>query len=594
MKKNNTKVMNAMETFVRLSIAMNDPEHSYVRFVTKWPELVLRVESQRSGDYITSAFRKFLRDLFALADFLRITYMECLVFVAIYALEIRTSQPVDWRSICVFLRKDVVNDLSLRNHLANLLKKGVVCCENERKELAFKRYKVSNAVEEAMQDNKFPRKKKAQKKESNKALEVADIYFFCHKVACKLREEDFFGSMIVTTEGVQWLEEFENQNDNLPMVKELKSLTADIRERLTFYDMCNDFLNVSCRKTRLYGSLSVIYDYSSAAMKTLNIFLSGQHPLQTGGLVELCESQKKGESAARLTEKGRRLFLGDDYNLFPVGENPESDNNLLRPCDIEGKQLFFGGKTRMQLLDLQNGLMDDKLRELQERLGQKSMCKGVSVLMYGVPGTGKTESVRQLAKKTGRSLMQVDIASCRSKWYGESEQLLKGVFDTYRKLCQQEPLKPILLFNEADALFSKRRDADDSLGNGIRVENTLQNILLEEMERLDGILIATTNLPTSFDDAFSRRFLFKVQFEKPGPEEKKGMWKDTLSWLGEDDALWLAQRYDLSGGEIDNVVRKAEMEEVLRGNCPELKTLSEWCSEERFTRAESPKIGYVA
>ena len=589
MKKNSRKVMNAMETFVSLSATLTNPKYS-VSFVTA-PECVLRDIEQ---NHPSSAVGKFCRELFALADFLRITYMECLLFVAIYTLELRKSQSVDWKSICMFLKKDEVNNLFLRNHLATLVKKGVICCENEKSELAFKRYKVSNDVEEALQDNKFPRKKKAKKTESNKALESSDVYYFCHKVAGELHNENHFWTVIDGSKGIQWFEEFENQNGALSMVKELKSLTADIRERLSFYDMCDDFLNYSHRKTQLYHSLKDIYDYSATAMKTMNIFLSGRHPLQTGGLVELCERREDGELEARLTEKGRRLFLGDDYDLFPVGENPESDHALLRPFDIEGKQLFFGGRTKEQMQDLKDILMDDKLRELQERLRQKSMCKGVSVLMYGAPGTGKTESVRQLAKMTGRSLLQVDIASCRSKWYGESEQLLKGVFDTYRKLCRQEPLKPILLFNEADALFSTRRDADDSLGSGIRVDNTLQNILLEEMERLDGILIATTNLPTSFDDAFSRRFLFKVQFEKPGPKEKKGMWMNKLSWLGEDDALWLAQRYDLSGGEIDNVVRKAEMEEVLNGSHPGPETLAEWCREEKFTRSEGTRIGYVA
>ena len=593
MTNNNGTVMNAMETFSCVSslLTYND-ERAYARKILVMPETNLRDMSQETGDRDPDS--GFLRNFFALADFLHISCQECLVFVAIYTIQLRRNQPVNWNEICDSLHLDVVKDLPVRKNIARLVKSGVVRCENDKAELAFRRYKVSNDIEESMQDNKLRRKSMAQKEVRKEEPETPDVYFFCHKVACELHNENSLVKMTGKSEGVQWFEEFEGRNSDLPLVKELTFLTNDIHERLTFYDMCNDYLNYSCRKTRLYRSLRAIYDYSSTAMKTLNVFLSGHHTLQTGGLVELCKSPNGKELAARLTEKGRRLFLGDDYDLFPTGEKKESDDILLRPWNIEGKLLFFGGKTREQLADLRDSLMDDKLRELQERLGQKSLSKGVSVLMYGAPGTGKTETVRQLAKMTGRSLMQVDISSCRSKWHGESERLLKGVFDTYRKLCQQEPLMPILLFNEADAIFGRRRDADASLGNGIRVDNTLQNILLEEMERLDGILIATTNLPASFDDAFSRRFLFKVQFEKPGPKEKEGMWMNKLPWLGEDDALWLAERYDLSGGEIDNVVRKAELEDVLNGSRPALKTLAEWCSEEKLSRSEGTRIGYVA
>ena len=585
--------MNAMETFSCVSslLTCND-ESAYARKILVMPETNLRDMSQETGDKDPDS--GFLRNFFALADFLNISYLECLVFVAIYTIQLRRNQPVNWNEICDSLHLDVVKDLPVRKNIATLVKSGVVRCENDKAELAFRRYKVSNDIEESMQDNKLHRKSKALKDLRKEKSETPDIYFFCHKVACELHNENSLVKMTGKSEGVQWFEDFENRNSDLPMVKELKSLTADINERLTFYDMCNDYLNYSCRKTQLYRSLRAIYAYSSTAMKTLNVFLSGQHPLQTGGLVEIYESPNSRDLTARLTEKGRRLFLGDDFHLFPTGEKTESDDILLRPWNIKGKLLFFGGKTREQLADLRDSLMDDKLRELQERLEKKSLSKGVSVLMYGAPGTGKTETVRQLAKMTGRSLMQVDISSCRSKWHGESERLLKGVFDVYRILCQQEPLKPILLFNEADALFGRRRDVDESLGSCIRVENTLQNILLEEMERLDGILIATTNLPESFDDAFSRRFLFKVQFEKPGPREKKGMWMNKLPWLGEDDALWLAERYDLSGGEIDNVVRKAEMEEVLSGSRPEPEALAEWCNEEKLSRPEGTRIGYVA
>lgn len=158
-------------------------------------------------------------------------------------------------------------------------------------------------------------------------------------------------------------------------------------------------------------------------------------------------------------------------------------------------------------------------------------------------------------------------------------------------MCEKEERKPILLFNEADALFSKRRDTNS--GNCAQTENALQNILLEEMENLDGILIATTNLSTNFDSAFERRFLFKVNFGKPDTAAKKAIWHNKLSWLSEEDAVKLAEKYDLSGGEIDNIVRKTLMEEVLHGQRPTLATLESWCKGEKLNQKTCGTIGFV-
>ena len=90
-------------------------------------------------------------------------------------------------------------------------------------------------------------------------------------------------------------------------------------------------------------------------------------------------------------------------------------------------------------------------------------------------------------------------------WYGESEKIVKGIFTRYKRMCKRSSVKPILLFNEADAILSKRHNMDGGRSTD-QTENTIQNIILEEMEKLDGILIATTNLADNLDKAFERRF----------------------------------------------------------------------------------------
>ena len=176
-------------------------------------------------------------------------------------------------------------------------------------------------------------------------------------------------------------------------------------------------------------------------------------------------------------------------------------------------------------------------------------------------------------------------------WYGESEKIVKEIFNRYRKLCKRSKLKPILLFNEADAIFSKRRDI--SSGNSVdQTENTIQNILLEEMEKLEGILIATTNLSDNLDKAFERRFLFKIHFSKPSVEVKCNIWLNKMPALNHNDAMQLASLYDFSGGEIDNVVRKYTMMEIIDGETPSFETIQKLCNEEKINLPYK-KIGFA-
>jgi SpoVK/Ycf46/Vps4 family AAA+-type ATPase len=111
------------------------------------------------------------------------------------------------------------------------------------------------------------------------------------------------------------------------------------------------------------------------------------------------------------------------------------------------------------------------------------------------------------------------------------------------------------------------------------------------MENLDGILIATTNLTENLDKAFERRFLFKIRFDKPTLEAKTNIWRDKMPTLSETDATKLASSYDFSGGEIDNIVRKALMQEVISGEAPTIDDLQKLCSEEKIDK-HNMRIGF--
>jgi SpoVK/Ycf46/Vps4 family AAA+-type ATPase len=215
---------------------------------------------------------------------------------------------------------------------------------------------------------------------------------------------------------------------------------------------------------------------------------------------------------------------------------------------------------------------------------------GFTCLFYGAPGTGKTESVLQLARETGRDIMQVDISSVRTKWYGETEKLVKKVFTDYKDFVVQSEKTPILLFNEADGILSVRSELGADSTSCTKTENAIQNILLQEMETFDGILIATTNLTNNLDAAFERRFLYKIKFEKPDLEAKSAIWRSLMPSLTKDDALILASEYDFSGGEISNIARKCFINELLFKQTTSLEQIKAICSQEKLTKRT--KIGF--
>ncbi|MBR5753010.1 MAG: ATP-binding protein, partial [Clostridia bacterium] len=216
------------------------------------------------------------------------------------------------------------------------------------------------------------------------------------------------------------------------------------------------------------------------------------------------------------------------------------------------------------------------------------------VLFAGGAGCGKTAGAYELARRTGRDIFAVDMSELKSKWVGDSEKIVKGVFTTYREMCRTRELAPILLFNEADAIFSKRMEnPQDSVD---QMMNAIQNICLEAIENLDGILIATTNLASNFcDEAFARRFLFKVEFGKPEPGTRAKIWKSMLGDISGEDALVLATRYDFSGGNIENVARKAAVGYVLSGKKAGLDELVKYCDEETLSSKKTGRrIGFNA
>lgn len=272
---------------------------------------------------------------------------------------------------------------------------------------------------------------------------------------------------------------------------------------------------------------------------------------------------------------------------------PQKDESrlLLHPDKIDLKTLIYNPKEAEQIEELSSILGEEYFRDVQTRLKESGMRTGFCCLFYGSPGTGKTETVYQLAKQTGRAIFSINVEQIMNCYVGESEKNIKRAFNRYRNLCESERLAPILLFNEADAIFGKRSTNVQASVDQMR--NSIQNIILQEMETLEGILIATTNLTSNLDKAFERRFLYKIEFQRPTFSARSQIWQAMLGGLGKEEAQTLAEEFDFSGGQIENIVRKHTVKAILSGESKiELEMLRSVCQQELITKGQHNKVGF--
>ena len=319
------------------------------------------------------------------------------------------------------------------------------------------------------------------------------------------------------------------------------------------------------------------------------------HPFVQDGYIELRNQAgqvQQGEWV--LSHEGWLAMLGSQEevdSIVPKEDEDENINMLTSYKQLAQRPLYFSGKTEEQVQTLTKLLNEEQLAKVRQALKAHKMPLGFCCLFYGTPGTGKTELVQQLAIATQRDLFQVNIATLRDKYVGESEKQLKRIFDKYRSLVKTQEHAPILFFNEADAIFGNRME--NTQRSVDKMENALQNIILQEMEVLDGIMICTTNLTSCLDKAFDRRFIYKVEFDKPTHQARKLIWQSMLSSLNDKQATELANRFDFSGGQIQNISRKQVINAIFSGKEElDYDQIKLDCQSESISRNSRGKVGF--
>jgi len=410
--------------------------------------------------------------------------------------------------------------------------------------------------------------------------------FFCQlEVIFEMADNDELNEKAMLLE----IETLLEANAHLNFVTKVKSYGFDENDQALLLCFCHLFVNNSDDEVRFHN-YRYLYESKFDAIRTRDELQNGTHSLMTNGFVEYSFSDGfQNKEAFKLTEMRKREMLAE-LNLPSLSaESPKQD--VIRQKNIVKKELFYPTKVEVQVTDLQQLLVQKNFRHIQQRMKKKGMRCGFACLFYGAPGTGKTETAMQLARMTGRDVMLIDIPKIRSCWVGETEKNIKGVFDRYRSLVKDSKLAPILLFNEADAIIGIRKEGAERSVD--KMENTMQNIILQEMETLNGIMIATTNLTQNMDKAFERRFLYKIEFEKPDSEVRQKIWSSMLPDLSVSTTQVLAQQYPFSGGQIENVSRRFTIESILHGDPKdEVSSLRKYCECETIVRQDNKKIGF--
>jgi len=286
---------------------------------------------------------------------------------------------------------------------------------------------------------------------------------------------------------------------------------------------------------------------------------SESHALIKAGLVCI-ESSTDSDFLLRFTASNPKPIEKRYTRIHDFSEPVQSPVQKIQHAELTPKCLFLNPHAEETLNDLKRLTRKSAFARFNKQMVQAGEAPGLTVLLYGPPGTGKTETIKQWARETKRDLVFFDVAQQRDKWYGQSEKNLDSVFTEYRQMLKEQAHAPILVFNEADAVFQQRDSFD---GNLMATENAMQTILLQHLEQFHGILVATTNRPYAMDSAFERRFLYKIELGIPPAEVRQKMIHYFFPDIAKGTCESLAQDFIFTGADLALFKKRWLLKQIL-------------------------------
>ena len=524
-------------------------------------------QSELSEKYLSEAKKEYA----VLCKMLNLNIRQCSLFSIILRLNL-ANENAHIHSICEYTKCSPYSLLSFQPDFDFLKEKGYIAKESNRRRSKRRnvydielRYSIDEEIVNNLINNNI------NEMNENKKLNAIDFLLEVYQIVEERNDDEGKYS-----EMLDRINKLKDKNKDCLPVKAARQFLLDNEEEVFAYLIC--YATIDCDEIGLNDLLNKVFDSENRKIRFKKNLLSEKSNLSKYELIQFNQAFIRTDREMSMTEKGLENFIGDEKDIFFGDSLKSEDKDLLSPDTILHKQLFYNKKEGKQLEELSNLLKNDNYKNIKDRLKQHSMSPALTILFHGYPGTGKTETVMQIARETGRPLYMIDVSKFKTCWFGESERNLKKLFDKYRKKVDKSDLEPIMLFNEADAIFSKRKDVSSS--NVAQTENAIQNIILQEMETLEGILIATTNMIDNFDKAFERRFLYKIGFDKPGDEVALQIWKCRFPFVNENELKQIAAKYKFSGGQIENIARKSTMNQVLKGIAPDYFQIENYCKEE--------------
>ncbi len=515
-----------------------------------------------------------------LAAYLQVSPMQAFLMAVVFSLDINGGS-VDQKDLSRHFGCNPIKVLSLSDDLEVLCQRNILIKEQHRSRRGMARagfqYTINAAVIDAILRN-MP----MPQTEEVALNDVIDVF----ERVCELnvkKNDDLLSTDELFSRTIELLE----ANQSFPVVQKITKLGLGGADT---YILCYIIWRTVTGHefTHIDSTLNGMFDQPSRKARYVQSLIKGVNPLFDMHLFELTDASFFNDAGIKLTKKALEM-LEDDSLKLTTGKR--SSEGLTDPVSITARQLIYNPDEERQLQLIKKLLDRQHFRQTQQRLEEKGLPHGVAVLLHGGPGTGKTETVLQIARETGREIMRVDISHTKSMWFGESEKIIKRMFTNYNDIAAESTHMPILLINEADAIISKRREIGSSSVS--QTENTIQNIILEELENFRGILFATTNLVKNLDTAFERRFLFKVEMKKPCLAARAHIWKLKLPALSDLACEQLAAQFDFSGGQIDNIARKQAIHEVVHDTSPDFSHIMAYCQAELLEKSSISRIGYV-
>lgn len=528
--------------------------------------------------------KEFFRSVEYICTYLNVNEAQAFIFCSMFGVYYEVSErPITYFNIADGCECNPLVLLSIRDELEELVDKGIIAeCDPPDDSIGRIFYKIPEYVVQSVLANRII--------DFDKESATFNIRDFLADVGRIIdnRIDNKLSSMALFDK----VERLERRYRGVKEIATIKEHLKDTGDRAMLYDIA--FGLVICNNPDLRSFVLINRNTDSGNREAISAsIIEETHTLFRKDFIQFEIKGTIQDSTITLTDKAYTLLFGAEGSSF---QERKSDKNIILCENIKEKQLFFSKDNEKEIKRLFESVSASSFDNIQSRLEEKGMNKGFCILLYGASGTGKTESVYQMAKSSGRDIFHVDISSMKSEWHGEAEQKTKKLFDRYNRMCENAKkagdLIPILLFNEADGVFSVRSGVH---GAADRSDNSVQNIILEELERFEGILVATTNLSDNLDSAFERRFLFKVKFEKPELAIRVKIWQSNIPRLTKEEAEKLAKEFDFSGGEIANIVRKIMIDEVLTGKETPIKTIRELCSTERLNaKRRGSSLGFTS